>query len=48
MIKNATQSFVPIREIRNGIVILNDGNMRALLSTTSINLSLKVRMNKWV
>ena len=41
MIKNATQSFVPIREIRNGIVILNDGNMRALLSTTSINLSLK-------
>ncbi len=41
MIKNATQSFIPIKEIRNGIVILNDGNMRALLSTTSINLSLK-------
>lgn len=41
MIKNATQSFVPIREIRNGIVVLNNGNMRALLSSTSINLSLK-------
>ncbi len=41
MIKNATQNFVPIREIRNGIVILDDGNMRAILSSTSINLSLK-------
>ncbi|MEN9338657.1 MAG: hypothetical protein RI945_382 [Candidatus Parcubacteria bacterium] len=41
MIKNATQSFVPISEIRNGVLILNDGNMRALLSTSSLNLSLK-------
>ncbi len=41
MIRNSTQGFVPIKEIRNGIVILNDGNMRALLSSTSINLSLK-------
>jgi len=41
MIKNATQKFVPISEIRNGIVILNDGNMRAVLSSSSLNLSLK-------
>ncbi len=41
MLKNSSQSFVPIREVRNGVVILNNGNMRALLSTTSINLSLK-------
>lgn len=41
MIKNSSQNLLPIKEIRNGILILNDGNMRALLSTTSINLSLK-------
>lgn len=41
MAKNASQNFVPIREVRNGILILNNGNLRALLSTTSINLSLK-------
>ncbi len=41
MIKKATQNFVPIKEIREGIVILNDGSMRALLSSTSLNLSLK-------
>ena len=41
MTKNATQNFVPIKEIREGIVILNDGSMRALLSSTSLNLSLK-------
>jgi hypothetical protein len=41
MLKNATQNFVPIKEIREGIVILNDGSMRALLSSTSLNLSLK-------
>ena len=41
MIGNATQNFVPIKEIRNGVVILNDGNLRILLSSSSINLSLK-------
>jgi hypothetical protein len=41
MIKNATQNFVPIKEVREGTVILNDGSMRALLSSTSLNLSLK-------
>lgn len=41
MIKSPSQKFVPIKEIRNGVVILNDGNMRAILSSTSLNLSLK-------
>lgn len=41
MIRNSTQGFVPISEVRNGIIILNDGSMRALLSSTSLNLSLK-------
>jgi hypothetical protein len=38
---NATQEFVPIKEVRDGIIILNDGSMRALLLASSINLSLK-------
>ncbi|MBP9765695.1 MAG: hypothetical protein KBD12_00480 [Candidatus Pacebacteria bacterium] len=41
MIKNASQNFVPIKEVKEGILILNNGNMRVLLSTTSLNLSLK-------
>lgn len=41
MARSATQDFVQIKEIRNGILILNDGNMRVLLSTSSLNLSLK-------
>ncbi|MEA4910883.1 hypothetical protein SDC9_21721 [bioreactor metagenome] len=41
MAKNSSQNFVPIREIRSGVIILNSGNMRAILSTTSLNLSLK-------
>lgn len=37
----ATQSIVPIREVRNGIVVLKDGSMRALLMTSSVNFALK-------
>jgi len=37
----AAQNFVPIKEVRDGIVILKNGNMRALLMASSINLSLK-------
>src|SRR5581483_6972631 len=37
----ATQAFVPIKEVRDGIVILKDGSMRALLMASSINLALK-------
>jgi hypothetical protein len=37
----ATQEFVPIQEVRDGIVILKDGSLRALLMASSINLALK-------
>ena len=37
----ATQAFVPIKEVRDGVVILKDGSLRALLMASSINLALK-------
>ena len=37
----AAQDFVPIKEIRNGVVVLKDGGLRAVLLASSINLSLK-------
>jgi len=36
-----TQDFVPIREVRDGIVVLEDGGLRALLLASSINFALK-------
>lgn len=43
MALNATpaQQFVPIKEVRDGIIILKDGGIRAILLASSINLSLK-------
>lgn len=35
------QDFVPIREVRDGIVILKDGTMCNIILVSSINLSLK-------
>jgi type IV secretory pathway VirB4 component len=37
----ATQEFVPIKEIRDGVLILNDGSLRAILMTSSLNFALK-------
>lgn len=37
----ATQEFVPIKEARDGIVILKDGSLRAIVLANSTNLSLK-------
>lgn len=37
----ATQDFVPIKEIKNGTVILKDGSMRSILMVSSINFGLK-------
>ncbi len=37
----ATQDFVPIREVRDGIAILKDGSMRAIVLASSLNFSLK-------
>lgn len=36
-----TQSFVPIQEIRDGIIILKNGGMRALVLASSLNFALK-------
>ena len=36
-----TQEFVPIKEIRDGIVVLKDGSMRALVLASSLNFALK-------
>jgi hypothetical protein len=38
---NSTQDFVPIKEIKNGTVILKDGSMRSILMVSSINFGLK-------
>jgi hypothetical protein len=37
----SSQEFVPIKEVRNGIIILKDGGLRAVLVASSLNLSLK-------
>jgi type IV secretory pathway VirB4 component len=37
----ASQEFVPIKEIRDGVVILKDNSMRALVMASSINFALK-------
>lgn len=37
----ATQDFVPIKEIRDGVVILKDNSMRALVMASSLNFALK-------
>lgn len=38
---NATQEFVPIKEVRDGVILLKDGGMRAVLLCSSINFALK-------
>ena len=37
----AIQDFIPIEEVRDGIVILRDGQMRMILLASSINFDLK-------
>src|SRR3989338_5456402 len=37
----ATQEFVPIKEVRDGIIVLKDGGLRAIILANSTNLSLK-------
>jgi hypothetical protein len=36
-----TQDFVPIQEIRDGIVVLKDGTMRSIVLASSLNFALK-------
>lgn len=37
----ATQEFVPIKEVRDGIVVLKDGSLRSVVLASSLNFSLK-------
>jgi len=37
----SSQDFVPIKEVRDGIVTLKDGSLRAVIITSSLNFSLK-------
>ncbi len=41
MSKNATQEFVPIDDVKDGIAILKNGGMRGILMASSVNFSLK-------
>ncbi len=36
-----TQEFVPIKEIRQGIIVLKDDNLRAIVMASSLNFALK-------
>lgn len=36
-----TQEFVPVKEVRDGVLILKDGSMRAVLLASSLNFALK-------
>jgi len=38
---SATQEFVPIKEVRDGVIVLKDGGLRAVLLTSSVNFALK-------
>lgn len=37
----ATQAFVPVKEVRNGVIILKEGGYRGVLMCSSVNFALK-------
>ena len=37
----ASQDFVPVKEVRDGIVVLHNGGLRAVLMASSLNFALK-------
>jgi type IV secretory pathway VirB4 component len=37
----ATQQFVPVKEIKNGVIVLKDGSYRGILICSAINFGLK-------
>lgn len=37
----ATQEFVPIQDVKDGIIVMKDGSMRAVVLASSLNFSLK-------
>jgi type IV secretory pathway VirB4 component len=45
-IAKPTQEFVPISEIRDGVVVLRDGGLRIVLMVSSVNFALKSEDNQ--
>jgi hypothetical protein len=41
VVAKTTQEFVPIKEVRDGIIIMKDGSMRAVVLSSSLNFALK-------
>lgn len=41
MKSKSAQEFIPVKEVRDGIVVLKDGGLRAILMTSSLNFALK-------
>jgi len=41
-----TQEFVPISEIRDGVLVLRDGGLRSVLMVSSVNFALKSEENQ--
>ena len=39
--RRSTQEFVPISEVRDGVIVLKDGSLRAVLLASSLNFALK-------
>lgn len=39
--RKASQDFVPIKEVRDGVIVLRDGGLRAILMASSLNFALK-------
>lgn len=39
--KNATQEFVPIKEVRDGVIVQKDGSLRSVILCSSLNFALK-------
>jgi hypothetical protein len=40
-VAKTTQEFVPIKEVRDGVIIMKDGSMRAIILSSSLNFALK-------
>src|SRR3972149_2345983 len=39
--RKSTQEFLPVAEVRDGVVVLKDGSLRAILLASSLNFALK-------
>ena len=42
----SSQEFVPIKEVRDGVLVLKDGSLRTILMTSSINFALQSEDNQ--